>query len=438
MPEIALDHPHICGHEGYELKRLDQLSRQYGSYALNILESTKYGLPLRDQKAIRGDIAAGIDEAIEFLRPGRTSSREAFDRRVEAGASRTMAAVNFSGVRRFLKDVDVAESIHPDGSGGLGCLTKGTTPTGQTTWLCRTHHQAIYDTNALMKLTTFKAPYAASLARLFRALISTSLATELDLLMDLDMTYKGLKLLKDAIFGMKRLRRLRLDFGNHGGPTTDDLNRGKRGDVLAEILTSSNGSSQGQNTFAAFDRINLAERHLEANFEPKAHSQKLRILFHRCSKLEVLELWCSDAHFCDIVDLVKGVFQGQATFGFLHLNSRHFKATFDRVYFDAQVDSLSRCKSTVRYSQLSETKVLQRFRPLIHTFAIDDTTTNKEIAVLRDIVEQQQGSKLRRIDLVVPSPYSHVISTEHLLSVVHTLNNTAAIRSLKDTNPSEN
>ncbi|KAF9547724.1 hypothetical protein EC957_007889 [Mortierella hygrophila] len=174
--EVVPGYPHVCGHEGYQLERLDEFSRQYGSYALNVLESIKYGYPLRDQvisspKDIEplgilregrdgiehhrmncGDIAAGIDEAIKYLRPGRTSSREAFKRRAVAGGMKSMATEDLSGVRLFLKDVKEFETISPDGSGGLGCLTKGTTPTGQTTWLCYTHHQAIYDTNALVKV----------------------------------------------------------------------------------------------------------------------------------------------------------------------------------------------------------------------------------------------------------------------------------------------
>ncbi|KAF8940712.1 hypothetical protein BGZ47_007638 [Haplosporangium gracile] len=164
--EVAPGHPRVCHHEGYELERLDDFSQQYGSCALDLLESIKYGFPLRDHaipspKDIElfriscegrdgveyfwmnyGDIAAGIDEAIKYLRPDRMSSREAFERRAAAGELRST----------FLKDVKESETIYPDGSGGLGYLVKGATPTGQTTWLCYTHHQAIYDTYALMNV----------------------------------------------------------------------------------------------------------------------------------------------------------------------------------------------------------------------------------------------------------------------------------------------
>lgn len=122
-----------------------------------------------------------------------------------------MATENLSDVQLFLKDVKESESIYPDGSGGLGYLTKGTTPTGQTTWLCYTHHQAIYDTNALikvkratagsfhydegvLKLSTFSGSYTgATLTGLLRALSSTSLVTEPDLLLDQELTYRDLK-----------------------------------------------------------------------------------------------------------------------------------------------------------------------------------------------------------------------------------------------------
>ncbi|KAG0379987.1 hypothetical protein BGX24_010785 [Mortierella sp. AD032] len=81
----------------------DDFSRRYGSYALHLLEGIKFGFPLREKaipsiknidpfrisregqagvkshKTTSGDIAAGIDEVIKFLRPSRTSSRRAFE-----------------------------------------------------------------------------------------------------------------------------------------------------------------------------------------------------------------------------------------------------------------------------------------------------------------------------------------------------------------------
>ncbi|KAG9068417.1 hypothetical protein KI688_010685 [Linnemannia hyalina] len=476
--EVVPGHPHVCGHEGYQLERLDDFSRQYGSYALNVLESIKYGYPLRDQvisspkdieplRILRegrdgieyhrmncGDIAAGVDEDIKYLRPGRTSSREAFKRRAAAGGMRSMTTEDLSGVRLFLKDVREFETISPDGSGGLGYLTKGATPTGQTTWLCYTLHQAIYDTNALvmvkraiagsfdydegiLKLITFSGPHTgATLTGLLRALSSTSLVTELDLELDQELTYKNLKQLKDTIFGMKRLRRLNLNLANRGGPISDIFNLGKRGDALAEILTS--GTLQAvsfrqvewfftkSSTFAALERINLSEIHLEANFEPKTHTQKLKNLLHRCSKLEVLELWCSDGHFGDTIDIVKSIFQGQDTFRFLYLNSPHFKAAFDRVYIDPQVSALPpRIKFPANSSRSAEMRVLHRFGSLIHTFAIDDTTTDEEIVILRDCI-QQQGSKLGRVDIVISPSTSRLTNIDVLQSAILTINNPAA------------
>lgn len=365
-----------------------------------------------------------------------------------------MVTEDLSGIRLFLKDVKESKTIYPDGSGGLGYLAKGTTPTGQTTWLCHTHHQAIYDTNALMKvkratagsfdydegvlkLSTFSGSYTgATLTGLLRALSSTSMVTELDLLLDQELTYRDLKQLKDTIFGMKRLRRLKLNLDNHGGPTSDILNRGKRGEALAEILTS--GTLQAasfcqvewffarSSTFAALDRINLSEIQLEANFEPKAHTQKLKNLLHRCSKLEVLGLWCPDAHFGDTMDIVKKVFKGQDTFGFLHLNSPHFKATFDRAYFNPQVGvHPPLIKFAANSLRSAEMKVLHRFGSLIHTLAIDDTTTDEEIVILRERI-QQQGSKLGRVDIFKSSPTSRLTNIDALQSVILAINDPAA------------
>lgn len=229
-----------------------------------------------------------------------------------------MATEELRDVRLFFKDVKESETIYPDDSGGLGYLVKEVTSTRQTTWLCYTHHQAIYDTNALMKvkraiaggfdyddgllkLSTFSgSSIGATLTGLLRVFSSTTLMTKRDLLLDQELTCRVVKKLKDSIFGKKRFRRLKFNLANHGGPTSDILNRGKRGDALAEILTS--GTLQGasfrqvdwfftrSSTFVALDRIHLSEIHLEANFEPKAHSQKLKNILHRCSKLEVLGL----------------------------------------------------------------------------------------------------------------------------------------------------
>ncbi|KAF9547723.1 hypothetical protein EC957_007888 [Mortierella hygrophila] len=235
---------------------------------------------------------------------------------------------------------------------------------------------------------------------------------------------------------MKRLRRLKLNLSNRGGPTTDIFNHGKRGDALAEILTS--GTLQAvsfhqvewfftkSSTFAALKRNNLSEIHLEANFEPKTHTQKLKNLLHRCSKLEVLELWCSDGHFGDTIDIVKSIFQGQDTLRFLHLNSPHFKAAFDRAYFDSQADALPpRIKFAANPSRSAEMRVLHRFGSLIHTFAIGDTTTDEEIVILRDRI-QQQDSKLGRIDIVICPSISRLTNIDILQSVILAINNPAA------------
>ncbi|KAF9156676.1 hypothetical protein BG015_002880 [Linnemannia schmuckeri] len=424
--EVTPKHPHVCSHEGYKLKRFDDFSQQYGSYALNLLESIKYGFPLRDQvipspkdiepvktshegrngvEYVRmncGDIAAGVDEIIEYLQPGCTSSREGFERRAAAGGLWSMAIVDLSGVRPFLRNVRESEIIYPDGSGGLGYLAKGATSTRQITWLYYAHHQTIYDTYALMnvkratagsfehnkgvlKLSTFSGKYTeATLTGLLRALSYTSLVTA-------------------------QLCQSR-------GSTSDIINRGKRGYALAKILTSgtlqavpfisSIGSSQGRARLQYWIG-STSSIHLEANFEPKIHTQKLKNILYKISKiskLEVLGLWCSDAHFSDTVDLVKMAFQGQATLEFVHLSSPHSKATFDRAYFDAQVGTLPPPLNSPRSADM---RVLHWFGSLIHTFAIDDTTTEEEVVFLRDcaVFPYLVSLVLKISDTSTPYPY---------------------------------
>ncbi|KAG0279343.1 hypothetical protein BGZ95_001531 [Linnemannia exigua] len=59
---------------------------------------------------------------------------------------------------------------------------------------------------------------------------------ELDLTLDWSTTYSDLKHMRDAVLKVPQILKLRLDCGNHNGPTTDIVNRGKRGNPLVQIM----------------------------------------------------------------------------------------------------------------------------------------------------------------------------------------------------------
>ncbi|KAG0379945.1 hypothetical protein BGX24_010930 [Mortierella sp. AD032] len=59
---------------------------------------------------------------------------------------------------------------------------------------------------------------------------------ELDLTLDWSTTYSDLKHIRDAVLKIPQILKLRLDCGNHNGPTTDIVNRGKRGNPLVQIM----------------------------------------------------------------------------------------------------------------------------------------------------------------------------------------------------------
>ncbi|KAF9901195.1 hypothetical protein EC991_006426 [Linnemannia zychae] len=59
---------------------------------------------------------------------------------------------------------------------------------------------------------------------------------ELDLTLDWPSTYSDLKHMRDAVLKVPQILKLRLDCGNHNGPTTDIVNRGKRGNPLVQIM----------------------------------------------------------------------------------------------------------------------------------------------------------------------------------------------------------
>ncbi|KAK3830072.1 MAG: hypothetical protein JOS17DRAFT_746890 [Linnemannia elongata] len=59
---------------------------------------------------------------------------------------------------------------------------------------------------------------------------------ELDLTLDWSTTYSDLKHVRDAVLKVPQILKLRLDCRNHNGPTTDIVNRSKRGNLLVQIM----------------------------------------------------------------------------------------------------------------------------------------------------------------------------------------------------------
>ena len=59
---------------------------------------------------------------------------------------------------------------------------------------------------------------------------------ELDLTLEWSTTYSDRKHVRDAVLKVPQILKLRLDCGNHNGPTTDIVNRGKRGIPLVQIM----------------------------------------------------------------------------------------------------------------------------------------------------------------------------------------------------------
>jgi hypothetical protein len=76
-------------------------------------------------------------------------------------------------------------------------------------------------------------------AKQFYAQLSDSEPTflrELDLTLDWSTTYNDLKHLRNAILKVPQILKLRVDCGNHNGPATDIVNRGKRGNPLVQVM----------------------------------------------------------------------------------------------------------------------------------------------------------------------------------------------------------
>ena len=167
-------------------------------------------------------------------------------------------------------------------------------------------------------------------------------------------------------------------------------------------------------SYATGGSVNISELHLETQFEPKSHRQKLQSLLSRCLKLKVLELWCSENEFRDTVDLVKEFFHDHPSFAAFRLTSPHFKATFGRKYFGNKISVVALLKGARNPWQSVELTVFRRFGSLIHTVVIDETTTSELVVLLRD-TDRRQAISLRRVDVALASCDTQSMAAPFLL-----------------------
>ncbi|KAF9207802.1 hypothetical protein BGZ49_010548 [Haplosporangium sp. Z 27] len=458
---IIPSHIHLCGHKGYEIDRPAEFFGLYGSYALNLLFMLKYGFPVngkaipslndleypwleresRDgmqfRKKMCPNIEVEVDKTIEYLISIKKGSRESFEERVKANDLDFMEGItDQTNMRSFLKDISDIETGDKERNWPLGYLYYGITDSGWKTWLCFHHHEVDFDTVALKHLResvrwnkgvydmqghklrlVLKASNTHKGASLIALLSSIKHVQELDITLDWDTSIQNLQSLQYYILGLKKLKGLRLDCGDPKRQKNGLLNRGKRADPLVPILINSSNDLEvldlvhaeeifaKSSTFVSISdstitTTQLRQVHIDAFFDPKAHSEKLEIIFEKSPYLKILSLKCSKLDFCGTVELVKDLLQTHKRFQVLNLTSPNFEMTLDRSEPGSAL--LDPVRSELP-PEPCESVVLKRYGVDLDMLLIDDNFTDEDISTLDEITQQDslQDLKIRQIDICV-------------------------------------
>ncbi|KAG0359215.1 hypothetical protein BC939DRAFT_334701 [Gamsiella multidivaricata] len=442
-------HVHLCGHPGYELNRPTEFFDCYGPYVLNILQKLKHGFPVNGKivpflkdleyvKVRRGswnsvhlmetadDIEASVDEVIGHLQSIKAD--KTFEEKVKAGDLNDDGRTDLSKVLSFLKDLSENETGEAVKHRPLGGLYSEESDDGQVVWLCHHHHQTQFDTDVLTRLRdtvlwndgvyefergilrlTLRPSKSATPEYLLSHLGPVRDVRELDLVLEWDASYQDLLTTRDWILGMQRLQKLRLDCGRHTGSILDRVGRNKRLDPMVHVLTASSCLQSidiihaedlfsKSSVFAALHQTQVREIHLDALFDPKMHSDKLRTIFNKSPHLATLTLCCSSPSFCGTIELVKELSMDHTHFRLLNLSSVNFKIRLDRS------EPGSPLLDPIRFNEpplLLDYMVLERYGAHLHTLLIGDRFRDEDASVLDAITQQSQNMKLEQIDFHV-------------------------------------
>ncbi|KAF9139844.1 hypothetical protein BGX30_007407 [Mortierella sp. GBA39] len=267
---------------------------------------------------------------------------------------------------------------------------------------------------------------------------------ELDLTLDWSTTYSDLKHVRNAVMKVPQILKLRLDCGNHNGPTTDIVNRGKRGNPLVQIMMqhrhlvlidfvgsdgffsrSANSAFEDTNSLAgakatgmsmvssAFTTLSLGtlrggggatqeppttqlrEVHIDGNFDPMAHAGKLKSLLERSPKLIALTLTSRDLDFACAVYTIRELVSTYLMFRYLDLPSPQFSAVFDRLdptSAFARAPYREDLKSNLGLD--NSLVVIERFGSDLETLLIDDSFSNENVQLLERVTSERRKLKL--------------------------------------------
>ncbi|KAG0231361.1 hypothetical protein B0O80DRAFT_444388 [Mortierella sp. GBAus27b] len=289
---------HLARHEGYDLEQPAEFFKQFGGYALAILQMIKYGtktsslvvLPIDQSKLVDGqrsfdfsarDVSALVDEAIAFI-PDPQNNLGNDDHTVQNRSglnAYTSMGVDLRQLQSYLKVKDPGKV--------LGNLNRVVTEEGHVKWVCIDHFHEHVRESAMIQLKNLvesnRGTYiegkgsieievgSKALAKeLYEAMTKARGVHELAITLQWNATMKDFRKLADAAT-QANIVDLALD-GSHfkGGPVFDFFNRRRRYDPILQLM--SNGRIQ------TLELKNFGDFFMRVSNSPLVEAPRLRVL----------------------------------------------------------------------------------------------------------------------------------------------------------------
>ncbi|KAF8940785.1 hypothetical protein BGZ47_007607 [Haplosporangium gracile] len=247
---------------------------------------------------------------------------------------------------------------------------------------------------------------------------------ELDLTLDWSTTYSDLKHVRDAVLKMSQILRLRLDCGNHNGPTTDIVKRGNsdgffskstnstfedtnllakaKGDGAESVSAPSSrrgslasGMSISSSTVAGVSVVSSAISALTLGALGGDPCRKLKSLLEQSPKMFALTLTCKDLDFACAVYTIRELVSTYPMSRYLDLASSQFSAIFGRLDpTSAFAKALQREDLKPNLGLDNSLVVIERFGTDLKALLIDDTFSNEHVPLLERVTSERRRLKL--------------------------------------------
>ncbi|KAG0053194.1 hypothetical protein BGZ83_001505 [Gryganskiella cystojenkinii] len=261
---------------------------------------------------------------------------------------------------------------------------------------------------------------------------------ELDITLNWPTTYHDLKNLRDAILRVPQILKLRLDCRNQHGPAMDLVNRGKRANPLVQIMMqhrhlvlvdfvgvegffsrSSLDSFEPPKETSILTMVSsykakkkdrteieetttlqthLREVHIDGNFDPAAHTDRIKTLLAHSPNMTALTLSCKDQDFCSTVytirDLVATSPSQFSRFRYLDLSTPLFTAVFDRHEPNSAFAKSPQREDWIKPGSDISLTVIERFGQDLETVLIDDSFGDEHVVALERTTRERRKLKL--------------------------------------------